>query len=113
MRPIEKDLRAFEGVRRVDVGYRYVDGERTNRVAVRLFVAGPKAASAAKSRNLAPKTMAGLPLDVMPFASARTVAPVDLVATEPRRLAGSMCQCVPRRALASGRRGRDAGISLR
>lgn len=83
LRPIESKLRRYTGVRHVDVGYRYVDGQRTDKLAVRLFVAGPKLArSQAKAKNLAPKSVAGLPIDVVALTRARP-APSALATPEP------------------------------
>lgn len=91
LRPIETKLRQYSGVRHVDVGYRYVDGTRTDRLAVRLFVAGPKLGRAqAKTHNLAPKRQAGLPIDVMPLVRAKPAATTAGAPEAPGTLVGGL-----------------------
>jgi hypothetical protein len=55
-------LFSHAGVHHVDVGWRYVDGRRTDRLAIRLFVRGRKRKTGA---GLVRRRLEGLPLDVI------------------------------------------------
>ncbi len=66
LKPHRDTLFAFERVAHVDVGYRYEGGVPTNKLAVRLFVHGPKRSrQKAKAYVLAPRRFRGLPIDVV------------------------------------------------
>jgi hypothetical protein len=74
-RKVHRALRAFDGVRHVDVGYRFCDGVRTNRLAFRLFVP-KKRVKHVKSVRLAPKTLEGMPIDVIACGMMPHLGPV-------------------------------------
>jgi hypothetical protein len=61
---VDAELRSFDHVHHVDVGFRYVDGVRTEALTARAFIHGPKY-KPAKSRNLVPRRFRGLPTDVI------------------------------------------------
>lgn len=64
VKEVEHELRAFDHVHHVDVGFRYQDGVRTDGLVVRVFIHGPKY-KPSKSRNLVSKRIHGLPTDVI------------------------------------------------
>jgi hypothetical protein len=76
------ELKQFEHVHHVDVGFRYRDGKRTEALAIRVFIHGPKRGNA-KSRRLAPRTWRGYPIDVISSTFKRHCA----TAPEPGRIA--------------------------
>lgn len=78
---LDAALRSFDNVHHVDVGFRYKDGARTDGLAARIFIRGPKRARG-KARNLAPKRLHGVSTDVI---SAR-FTPHCGVTPEPKRI---------------------------
>lgn len=62
-RRVHRALRSFHGVRYVDVGYRFRNGRRTGRLALRVFVDRKRAKT--KSIRLAPASIEGAPVDVI------------------------------------------------
>ena len=73
----EERLKSFAGVHHVDVGYRYIDGRRTEGLAVRVHVHEKKAESDLEPAEVLPKELDGVRIDVFesnpqPFQSPRT-----------------------------------------
>lgn len=63
---LRAELERYHGVWDIDIGYRMSGGAFTGELAARLFVLGPKMKASDRARyRLAPKSLGGLPLDVI------------------------------------------------
>jgi hypothetical protein len=74
------ELKGFDHVHHVDVGFRYRGGKRTESLAIRVFIHGPKR-KRARSRRLVPLTWRGYPVDVISSTFKRHC----MTTPEPRR----------------------------
>jgi len=82
LRSAATQLRHYECVHHVDIGFRYRDDMRTAALAARLFIAGPKRPrSQHKAHALAPRIHreSGMPIDVIHFRPRRHIAREPLV----------------------------------
>ncbi len=85
---LKPHLRGFANVDHVDVGMRYVGGKLTRRLAIRVFVRGPKIRGRRTGRRgvrLLPAEIDGVPIDVIstrfvPHGGAAVAAPPGLLA---------------------------------
>jgi len=59
---VESDLLKLPGVTGVDVGYKYVDGKKTDILAIRVYVEKKKDP---QEKELIPKEFEGIPTDVI------------------------------------------------
>lgn len=79
----QDELLKLSGVTGVDVGYKYVNGKRTDQIAIRVMVSKKKANVAAKQQI--PKEINGIPTDVIervvvPFVASRSLETISLQA---------------------------------
>jgi hypothetical protein len=69
IRPIkegqESALLKGSGVTGVDIGYKFVDGKKTDELSIRVYVEEKKAPSAVAKKDLIPKTIKGVKTDVI------------------------------------------------
>ncbi len=65
LRRHEDELNAFRGVHHVDVGYKFVNGKPTNKLAIRVHVWEKKPESELEAAQLLPRTIEGIPIDVI------------------------------------------------
>ncbi|WP_370614377.1 hypothetical protein [Mumia sp. Pv 4-285] len=77
-RAVEDELLSRPGVTGVDIGYKYVDGERTDEIVIRVYVAEKKDVS---EDDQIPPTIEGIPTDVIegedkPLADAGSYNPL-------------------------------------
>lgn len=63
---LRAELERYHGVWDIDIGYRLSGGALTGELAARLFVVGPKLKASDRSKyRLAPKSLGGLPIDII------------------------------------------------
>jgi hypothetical protein len=69
IRPIKQDREAGllkqAGVTGVDVGYKYVDGKKTDELSIRVYVEEKKAEQDVPANERIPKTIKGVKTDVI------------------------------------------------
>lgn len=65
LRRHEEELNAFRGVHYVDVGYKFVNGKPTNKLAIRVHVWEKKPESELEAAQLLPHTIEGILIDVI------------------------------------------------
>jgi hypothetical protein len=61
----EEELKAFEGVHYVDVGYEFEDGKPTDKLAIRVHVHAKKLESELRPSQVLPHEIEGVPVDVI------------------------------------------------
>ena len=61
----EQELKAFSGVHYIDVGYKFVDGQPTEELAIRVHVGEKKLEKELEATQILPSTIEGIPIDVI------------------------------------------------
>jgi hypothetical protein len=65
LRSHEQELRAYRGVHRLDVGYKFEDGKPTDVLAIRVHVGDKKPESELEPWQRLPRVIEGIPVDVI------------------------------------------------
>src|ERR1700752_14180 len=65
LRRNQEEIKSFEGVHYVDVGYKFVDGHPSEELAIRVHVPEKKPESALESTEVLPQQIEGIPVDVI------------------------------------------------
>lgn len=65
LRRHEEELKAFEGVHYVDVGYKFVNGKPTDELAIRVHVGEKKLETELQAAQVLPRNLEGVPIDVI------------------------------------------------
>ena len=69
----EADLMGMHGVVGVAIGYKHVDGKKTNQLCIICYVIDKKLESALEEHDIIPKEIEGVPVDVIESGRIRTL----------------------------------------
>lgn len=72
-RKYEADLMEKSGVVGVAIGYKYVDGKKTNQLCIICYVVDKKSESALEKNDIIPEEIEGVPVDVIESGKIRAL----------------------------------------